>query len=93
MRRAAEECGLELEAIIPHGFLLNNLHFWESVGSQGVQDFNARMDEFLKDEKARALLLLIEESFVANLPKQASYGNITVLRRKAVDGAGNLPLF
>jgi ubiquinone/menaquinone biosynthesis C-methylase UbiE len=89
MRRAAEECGLEVEAIIPHGFLLNNLHFWGAVGSRGVEEFNSRVNELLKDEKARALLMLIEESFLPNLPKHTSYGNITVLRRNAVTTPGN----
>lgn len=81
MQTAAAECGLEVEAIIPHGFLLNNIHFWNQVGRNGVDDFNCKLNELLADEGARKLLLFMEESFIAKLPKWSSYGNITVLRR------------
>lgn len=81
MHAAAAECGLEVEAIVPQGFLLNNVHFWNQVGRQGVDEFNKELNELLLDEKARKLLLLIEKSFMPNLPKNSCYGNITVLRK------------
>lgn len=84
MQQAAAMCGLHVEAVFPHGFLLNNMHFWEKVGNRGVEEFNAALNDLLTHEKARKLLLLIEETFVPNLPKSTCYGNITVLRRNAV---------
>ena len=83
MRTAAAECGLEVEQIIPHGLLLYNLPFWRALGRDGVDAFNAKLDELLQDPKARDLLFLIEESFVSQLPKSAAYGNIVVLRKPA----------
>jgi ubiquinone/menaquinone biosynthesis C-methylase UbiE len=81
MHAAASECGLEVVTIIPHGLLLNNMTFHEAVGQSGVDEFNAKLDDLLRHEEARELLLLLEESFVSRMPKQTTYGNVVVLRR------------
>jgi SAM-dependent methyltransferase len=81
MHAAASECGLEVVTIIPHGLLLNNMTFYEAVGQSGVDEFNAKLDELLQHEKARELLLLLEESFVSRMPRHITYGNVVVLRR------------
>jgi hypothetical protein len=83
MRAAASECGLDVVDIIPHGLLLYNRNFWRSVGREGVDKFNSRIDELLQHQKAKDLLLLIEESFLPHLPKQTTYGSLVVLRRNA----------
>jgi ubiquinone/menaquinone biosynthesis C-methylase UbiE len=83
MSAAASECGLDVVNIIPHGLLLYNLDFWQAVGRQRVDEFNAKLDELLQDQKARDLLFLIEESFVSYMPKQTTYGNLVVLRRNS----------
>jgi ubiquinone/menaquinone biosynthesis C-methylase UbiE len=82
MHVAAAECGLEVVTIIPHGLLLNNMNFYGAVGRTGVDEFNAKLDGVLQHEKARELVLLLEESFVSRLPKHTTYGNVVVLRRR-----------
>ena len=81
MHATASQCALDVADIVPHGFLLYNKHFWQAVGRQGVDQFNAKLDGLLQDEKARALLLLLEESFIPHLPKLTTYGNLVILRR------------
>jgi ubiquinone/menaquinone biosynthesis C-methylase UbiE len=81
MRRTAAACGLSVMAIIPHGLMLNNAHLWNALGRQGVEDFYNKLDHLLEDEQARQLLLFIEESFVSLVPKELTYGNVTVLRK------------
>jgi len=83
MREAASECGMELVSVRPHGLLLHNFPFWQAVGSGGVDEFNAKLNNLLENEQARELLILMEESFVSHLPKQATYGNLVVLRRES----------
>ena len=83
MKTAAADCGLRVLSIVPHGLLLNNMHLWKAVGRQGIDEFNAKLEELLQDEKARELVLLVEESFMPHMPKQMAYGSLIVLRRDA----------
>lgn len=84
MTEAAAAHGLSKVAIIPHGLLLNNGHLWNVGGSEKANEFYAKLDQFLENEQARQMLLFIEESFVAFLPKHFTYGNITILRKAPV---------
>jgi ubiquinone/menaquinone biosynthesis C-methylase UbiE len=84
MHIAAEQAGCTVEQIIPHGLLLNNLNFWRAAGRRGVEQFNAKLDQLLVDEKARQLLLVVEEEFISRLSKSTTYGNIVVLRRSPI---------
>lgn len=77
----AVKCGLEVVGIIPNGLLLYNAFVWKKIGAQGINELNSKLDKLLKNDQARELLFLIEESFLPHLPKSTTYGNITILRR------------
>ena len=79
----AKACGLEVVDIAPHGLLLNNAFLWKTLKADGIGALNAKLDRLLQDDKARELLLLIEEECLPHLPRSTAYGNVTILRRTA----------
>ena len=81
MSQAAAMNGLSVIATIPCGLLLNNVHLWNAVGRQGVEEFYDKLNSLLEHKPARELLVFIEESFVSIAPKYLTYGNLTVLRK------------
>lgn len=81
IRQVADELGLEVLSIRPHGLFVANAQFWQQIGASESRQFLAEASEHLGNPAVAEFMMFIEEKFVARMPKHISYGNITVLRK------------
>jgi ubiquinone/menaquinone biosynthesis C-methylase UbiE len=91
MTSGAAAAGLSVEQISPFGLMLCNGLLWRSVGANGMERLNERLDRLLKSPEARELLSIVEAQVLPLLSKSVTYGNMTVLQKKAPAARGAAP--
>lgn len=78
---AATIAGLELVAVLPHGFFRQNAVIATALGAVGFNEYRKTFDEFFKNEDANSFIKWFESTVTPHLPKAMANGMIVVMRR------------